>query len=106
MATGHRKSTEPPGRSGSNPKIRNIHSMGVCLAFILIPNICPDENSNGVTKTRNPYDLIEWKDLCKSPSLTKPPDLLIKPLCPVPWQKWVSIVVLGCCKDTDHETKG
>ena len=41
MATGHRKSTESPGRSVSNPKIRNIHSMGVSLALSLIQHLCP-----------------------------------------------------------------
>ena len=68
MATGHRKSTEPAGRSVSNPKIRNIHSMGVSLALILIQHICSEGNLTGVTKTRNPYDLIEWNELCRWPS--------------------------------------
>lgn len=29
-----------------------------------------------VIKTSNPYELIEWNDLCKLPSLTKPSELI------------------------------
>lgn len=45
MATGHRKSTELPGRSVLNPKVRDIHSMRVSLALTIIQHIRPEEKS-------------------------------------------------------------